>query len=144
MPAPLVKMANAELLVSAFFRADPDVLAAQGDATFTVLPSGFKDWPATVVTRVGGTPAFSDPLWIDQPLIQVSCYGGSKSTAYDVAETQRAALAARDRLPFTVAGVGRLDCVLRFGGIRDVPDPSWDPARPRWIWEFTCQTRPIG
>jgi hypothetical protein len=140
---PLMRLPNAEMLLSQFYRADPDVLAIQGDDTYTELPSRFTGWPATKITRVGGAPPFTDPLVIDRPLMQVEVYGGPKSLAADVAETQRAALVAVGRLPFVALGVGELSTVVRFGTLRYVPDPTWDPARPRYIYDLVLQTRAL-
>lgn len=145
----LTRLPNAELLLSRFLLADPDVVASPlGSDTYTEIPAGFTSWPAARLTRVGGTPLFDVPLVIDEPRIQVDVWGGPKSITCDIAETIRAALAAPGRLPFTVPGAGTLSCVVTFGTLRYLPDTTWDPARPRYLFDVVVQTRaapvPVG
>lgn len=130
---------NAENLLSAFFRHDQLVLATEiGDRTYTELPKGTRTYPLCRVTRVGGPPEDWSAI-MDTPLIQVDVWGGPKSAAQRVAQVMRGALA--DRLPFT-NDEGRLMCVLRFGGLRYLPDTTEDPARPRYLFDVTLRTRP--
>ena len=133
---------NAERLLSAFWRQDADVVAsALSDHVFTDLPAGWSTWPAARVTRIGGAPLFTVPHVIDEPLMQVDVWGGPKSTTYDVAAVLRGSLVAATRLPFAVPGAGVLSCVERFGALRYVPDVTWDPARPRYLFDVVVQTR---
>lgn len=139
---PLVKPPNAQLLVSEWARLDPDILASPiGSSVYTELPAGFKDWPAVRLTRVGGAPPWSQPLVLDEPVIQVDVWGGPKIVAEDCAELFRAAAAAR--LP----GEHRTGIVYRvsLGALMDLPDTTYDPARPRYIFDMTLLTRaPLG
>lgn len=138
----LVVPPNAELLVSTFLRMDPDVQAIFGDEVYTELPVGHDTWPAARITRAGGAPAFAEPLVLDEPLIQVDVWGGPKVMAEQGAQTIRAALSTR--LPFTVSGKGILGGVTAFGGLRYIPDVTYDPARPRYVFDVSLVTRPLS
>lgn len=135
----MTTLPDAELLVTAFLRQEESVTSQVGDNIFTELPGGFSAWPAVRVVRIGGSPAFQ-PLVLDQPLVQVDVWGGPKRTAVQVAEAIRSALA--ERLPFVLPTVGTLGGVERFGSLRYSPDPTYDPARPRWTFEAVLVTRP--
>ena len=137
MPA-LVILPDAEVLVTQFLRQTVEVQARLGDNVFTVLPAGFDGWPACRVVRIGGT---TDPLAVlDRPIMQVDVWGGPKLTAQEAAATIRAALS--QRLPWTHGTAGTLGGVIRMGTLRDVPDTSFDPARPRYIFDVQLVTRP--
>jgi hypothetical protein len=130
---------NAEDLVSSFFRHDLIVLATElGDRTYTEVPKADRVFPLCRVTRVGGGAENVHAI-MDDPLIQVDVWGGPKKTAQRVAQVLRGALA--DRLPFR-NDEGCLMCVLRWGGLRYLPDTTEDPARPRYLFDVTLRTRP--
>lgn len=129
------KLPNAQVLVTEFLRGDPDVTAIFGDNIFTELPPTHT-WPAARVTRVGGA-ADSYPVVLDQPLIQIDVWGGPKVLAESAAQTIRAVLATR--LP----GAHRTGIVygVTLGSLRDLPDTTFDPARPRYILDISMTTR---
>lgn len=138
----MILLPNAELLVTTFLRTDADVVAVLGDEIYTELPKGHDTWPACRVTRIGGA---ADNLGVvDEPLVQISVWGGPKLTAERAAATVRAALATR--LPVTLPALGALalgpgDRAL--GSLRDVPDTTYDPTRPRFILDARLLTRPL-
>lgn len=136
----LVKMPNVEMLISQFLRQDPDVIAIFGDNVYTELPADFANWPAARITRIGGTPPFAMPLVVDKPYVQIDTWGGPKLLARDGAETIRAVLS--QRLPWTLQGKGTLGGVILFGALRYMPDITFDPARPRYIFDTQFVTRP--
>jgi hypothetical protein len=132
---------DAEVLVTTFLRQDPDVTALVGDEVYSTLPAKQATWPVVRVTRVGGS---ADPLGIiDFPLVQVDVWGGPKTTAQDIAQAMRTAFATR--LPLRLGDLGTLalgpgDGAL--GSLRDLPDETFDPARPRYIFDVRLLTRP--
>jgi hypothetical protein len=132
------RLPNAENLASKWARTDPTVLASQlGDRTFTVLPKTYTGpWPAARVTRIGGAP--DESALLDEPILQWDVWGGSKDIAHDVAALLVEGLASR--LPFRGTG-GALLAVIRFGGLRYLPDTTEDPARPRYTLDVTVRTR---
>lgn len=139
MTDPFALMVNIEGLLTAFYRQDPDVSALVGDNVYTTLPNGFADWPAVRVVRIGGTPV--QVSHIDRPLVQIDCWGGPKATAWKVAETLRAATAARlpgrHPLGYVYGGYG-----MRIGALQYQPDQDYDPAKPRYLFDMTLMTRP--
>lgn len=134
-----MSLPDVELLVTTFLRQTTSVTNRVGDNIYTELPAGFSDWPAVRVVRIGGAPAFQ-PLVLDLPLVQFDVWGGPKRTAAKTAEAIRDALC--DNLPFAVNNEGLLGKVQRFGALRYAPDTTYDPARPRWIFDAVLVTRP--
>lgn len=131
---------NAEALLSQFFRHDAMILATSlADNTYTELPKKYPGpYPVCRITRVGG--ATEDALALmDDPLLQVDVWGGPKTEAHKIAQTMRVRLARR--LPYR-GDAGCLMAVLRFGGLRYLPDETFDPAKPRYLFDVTIRTRP--
>lgn len=140
---PLDLLPDAEALVSAFLRDQAELAALVDDRVYTVIPrldKGEAEWrfPLVRVSRYGGAPAFAQPLWIDQPTMQVDAFGGPKATAHDIASTCQALLDLRL--------IGRHDLGVVsdvvFGSKSYVPDPGFDPARPRYLFTFTATMHP--
>jgi hypothetical protein len=133
-----VRLPNVELLLSQFWRQDTIVASVFADNVYTELPAGYAGpWPAARITRVGGN---ADRLGvIDRPLIQVDVWGGPKALALEAADALRAAIS--QRLPWTLTGKGTL-ALNRLGTPRYVPDDTFDPSRPRYIFDATFITRP--
>jgi hypothetical protein len=101
------------------------------------LSKGHDTWPAARVTRIGGVAQDSQALF-DKPLIQVDVWGGPKVQAEEIAQLIRERLA--DGLPFRQDGC--LKAVTRMGGLRYLPDATWDPAKPRYILDVEFLTGP--
>jgi len=133
---------DAEALLSAHLRADTDVQALVGQRVYTMLPSA-KEWPLVRLQRVGG-PSDGTPtgyaLLRDQALLQVECYGGPKAVAWQVANTVRASIAQTIAGPHTGGWCER----ATLGNTRYLPDESFDPARPRVLFDVTLFLRPAG
>lgn len=130
---------NAEALTSKWLRTDREVLASSlSDRTYTELPANHSVWPACRVTRIGGAPDGVDALF-DEPLIQFDVWGGPKADAERVAHLIVARLASG--LPFRT-GDGCIKAVLRQGTMRYLPDATFDPARPRYIFDAVLLTAP--
>jgi hypothetical protein len=129
-----------ERMVSNYLRANADVIALVGSRVYTVSP---KDptgkFPFVRLTRVSGTPLFSAPLKYDQARIQVDCWGGSKQLAWQTAATIMAVLAAGfvgDHAEGTVVGVD-------IGTLQDLPDTTFDPPQPRWLFDAVITARSL-
>lgn len=133
-----VRLPSAETLLSQFWRQDDPVAAVFADNVYTELPAKYAGpWPAARITRIGGQ---TDRLGvIDRPLMQVDVWGGPKATARDGAAALVAAVT--QRLPWTLTGVGTIQ-LLRVGGLRYVPDVTFDPARPRYTFDLSLVARP--
>jgi hypothetical protein len=134
-----MKFPNAENLASKFCRTDPVVTAtALADRTYTELPANLDTWPVCRITRVGGAPDGGARPHADRPLLQFEVWGGPKTVAHDIAATIREQLAARS--PWR--GLGGTLAVSRWGGLRYIPDVSYDPARPRYLFDVEIIVRP--
>lgn len=128
---------DAEALLARFLREDVDVAALVGDNVFTALPAGFDAWPAVRLTRVSGGPPWQHPLVLDQPQLQIDVFGGTKEQARLIVDTIRAV--ADERLP-AVHSEGIVYRVNQ-GVVSYIPDQTFDPARPRYLFDLTLTTR---
>lgn len=140
--AELTLLPDVEQLLSAFLRDQPEVAAIVGERVYTTLPAA-KEYPLVRLTRFGGSPSFSRPLWLDNAQVQFDCYGGPKKLANTLAETVRAAMATRLPGSHDDGYVSR----VTFGALSYQPDDTLEPAHPRFI--FTCAitahpSRPTG
>lgn len=135
-------MPDAEELLSGFLRSQAEVTALVADRIYTSLPKE-KVWPLVRLTRIGGSPTTApadDALLSDAPVLQVEVWGGPKKIAWLTAETIRAVVADR------IVGVHTPGVVegFAFGTARYLPDESFDPAKPRVLFDLTLHTRPVG
>lgn len=142
----LILAPNVEALMVQFLRDQPEVAAIVGDRIYTEIPPK-AEFPLVSVhvfyeRPVGG----STPLWLTAHDVQVDAYGGPKATAWRLAETCRAALTSRmqGRLEYgtganTVAGTVT---DVQPAGLRDMPDDSYTPARPRFLFTATTYVHP--
>lgn len=146
MPDELTLAPNVEALVVHFLRDQPEVAAIVGDRVYTELPPK-AEFPLVRVhvyyeRPVGG----SNPLWLTAHDVQVDAYGGPKATAWRLAETCRAALTARmsGRLEYGTGATATTGVVtdVQVTGLRDMPDDSYTPARPRFLFTATPYVHP--
>lgn len=121
-------MPNVEALVSAFLRAQPEMIAIVDDRIYTVLP-GAVTYPAVRVNQYDEGNVTSRPLWAVRASIQIEAWGGSKDQAFSILATAQACISER------IEGVYSQGVVtgVEWGGRRDLPDPSFSPAKPRWM-----------
>jgi len=125
----LVLLPDAEVIVSSFLRATPEVAAIVGSRVYTALPAGDLTFPLLRVSRIGSLPIASRPLWAEAVDLQVEAYGGPKAVARTLLDTVRAAMAQRLRGRHPAGAVA----AVAFRGASYVPDadvPS-DTGRPR-------------
>jgi hypothetical protein len=128
---------DAEQLVSAFLRSNSRILGLVGERVFTVFPAQAGPEPLLLVQRVGGEPPFSQPLVLDVAQLQVDAYGGPKKAAYNLAATARAVLTELEGQvrPEGIAGA------VRFGSSQWLPDETFTPPRPRYIFDVAVAVR---
>lgn len=82
-------------------------------------------------------------LWVTETNLQLDAYGGddldlAQAEASLLARTARAVLNDLPDIEHEDAVVSRVS----FFGPRRVPDPGWEPARERYILDFTVAARP--
>jgi hypothetical protein len=126
---------DAEPVVVEFFRAQPE-LAELGDRIYTALP-GKPTWPAARVVRWGGWPIITEPLVLDEAWCQVDVWADRKAEASRLCRLMRALAAERlVRAHFDIASK------VRFGGLLDSPDNSYEPAKPHFRFDMSVLLHP--
>lgn len=133
---------DAELLLVDFLLEQEEIVDAiphddHVARVYTVLPSK-PTWPLLRVTRVAGAPVVLRPLVLDNAIIQVEAYGGTKKAAHDLIELVRALVAER------VDGVHDAGVVTAygFGSLSYMPDNSYEPTRARYVADVQLWLRP--
>lgn len=128
---------DVEAIVSEYLRTRPRVRALVGDRVYGAFPSKAGKQPLVLVQRVGGIPPLSQPLVVDEADVQLDAWGGPKVVARELAETCRAEIA---NLEGTVQPGGVIAGV-RFGALRFLPDETFSPPRPRYVFDVVITTR---
>lgn len=126
---------DAERMVSAYLRDQADLTALVADRVYTAVPAN-PVFPLVRLTRTGGAPP-TELYWIDNPMIQFDIWGGTKAQARQVAETVRA-------LVYRLRGVqgDTVVSMVKGGGLQYLPDDTYEPARPRYLFTVTIATHP--
>lgn len=120
---------NVEAIVSKFLAAQPEVTALLSTRIYTALPKDVG-YPAARVTQFDDLKITQRPLWVARGSLQIEVWGGTKAQAYTAAATAQAVIAER------IEGVHADGVVtgVTFGAMRDFPDDTFSPAKPRWIF----------
>jgi hypothetical protein len=119
---------DAEQELAALLRAQLE-LGPVADRVYTAFPAKAGNEPLLVVHRFGGSPIVGRPLVLDEALIQIDVYGGSKGDVARLGSLVRALLA--DRADQAVLGPYRV-----------VPDETFTPPRPRALIDVSYYLRP--
>jgi Protein of unknown function (DUF3168) len=131
-------MVDVERLMSAWLRARPEITAIVDDRVVTETPNRVV-FPFLRISQIGGAPTWSQPLWLDEAVIQLDAFGGPKVQARALIDAARAAL-SEDFLG-SHAGVGVVTCVT-FGDLSYIPDDLWEPPKPRYAATASIYTHP--
>lgn len=137
---------NMEALLSAFLRDQAEMVALVDDRVYTEIPkrteanSKGATYPLARVTQLLDEPIGS-PLWAVRYTMQVEGFGGSKAEAWEIASTARALIDAR--LVGVHDGFGVVNGSTP-GSLLDLPDETFNPAKPRWLFSSTIYARPIA
>ena len=132
-------LVDVEALVSQYLRAQSEVTAYVGQRVYTALPDD-KTFPLVRITRIGGVPPMSRPMYVDAAHLQIDVFGGSKATTLDTIDAVREELAKIvDEDPVQPLGVV---CGVRFGPLAYLPDETFKPAKPRYVLDVTVTVRP--
>lgn len=137
----LVLLPNIEALVTAFYRVQPEVIAIVPVRDVVTEFRKEQDWPAVRIRQFNDAPTDGTRLRHSRFDLQVECFGGPKALARLLAETCRAA--AVDRLDGrqTFGNVDALVTKCTVGGLRDLPDNEFTPAKPRWLFTLAVHAR---
>ena len=130
---------DAERLISAWLRAQPEIIEIVGDRVYTEPPQRARAlFPFLRIQQIGGTPVHSRPLYLDEAYLQFDCYGGPKVIARRLMDTTRGLIAHR------LIGSHDLGVITgcEFRDARYLPDDEYDPAQPRWIFDVSVYSHP--
>lgn len=137
-------LVDAEALTSYYLLNQSEVQTFAARRVYTEIPKN-PTWPLVRVTRIGGAPKISRPLYLDKAHLQLEVFGGPKATAFDLSCV---CLDELSKLPVEAA-VQPLGIVtaVGFGPINAwMPDESVPTekgkARPRYISDVFVSTRP--
>jgi hypothetical protein len=131
---------NVEALVSAYLRSRPEMTALVDDRIVTVNgPESGLVYPRVRVSLVDDVPVGAHPVILSRAIVQVDCWGGTKAQAHTIAQTARGCLDLRAFLG--AHELGQVTNVVH-GTIRDAPDTTLDPVRPRFLFRSTISNRP--
>ena len=128
---------DVERLVANFLRENDRIAALIADRVFTVFPAKAGNDPLLILQRVGGFVPFSNPLVVESCDLQMDSYGGTKQAAQELASLTRAVLT---ELEGAVRPEGVASAV-RFGAFRWMPDETFAPPRPRYVFDVTITVR---
>lgn len=134
---------DVERLLSAFLRAGDDITDLVEQRVYTDLPRQ-ATFPLVRLTLIGGAPVFSRPLYLDESLIQIDCYGGPKVLARQIADAVRGLMDTG----FVGAHYDEDEALIgvitdvRFGAMHYAPDDVFDPPKPRYIVDTTVYSHP--
>lgn len=126
---------NAEARVVAYLRSRSEMTTLADDRIFTVLPKGLDTWPALRVTQLDQQNVGRNPVTLHMSYVQLEAFGGTKAQAHQLAATAQALL---DLQAFRSAGITATDP----GRLRDEPDSTYTPAKPRWLFTVTIWSKP--
>jgi hypothetical protein len=128
---------DAERLVSAYLRAAPELEPLVADRIYTAMPARIGAEPFLLIQRIGGSPPFPRPLVLDEALLQLDAYGGTKRQAWTVGETvaQLLGLLPGSYEEEVVSGI-------EVGELRWTPDETWKPPRPRYLLDASVFVKP--
>lgn len=132
----LTLLPDIEQLMSSFLGDQSEIVALVGDRVYTAVPKA-PVWPLLLVRRIGGVPIVGNPLRVDQPIVQLDAYGGTKKQARDLCETARAAIQQRVQGTHATGVVAS----FRFGNMNWLPDQFYEPAKPRYVADVTLTVR---
>lgn len=129
---------DAERLLSGWLREQPAVTDIVGSRIYTTFPRG-AEFPMLRLTQIGGAPVYSTPLFLDEAVIQLDCYGGPKLVARSLMDAARLTMSTGLRGKHDMGVVTD----VRWHFARYLPDDTLDPPQPRWITEVSVFTRPL-
>lgn len=146
MPPDPLEPPNTEAILVRYLRGVPAVVARVGaDETRigTRHPTD-RTKPWLRLTRIGGTPSSSRPLYLDRPLIQLEAYGGAaEATSQDEAHALTQACRAWLPLAEEADHTGGVITAVRLGNTLRLVDHDFTPARERYLTDATVYAHPL-
>lgn len=140
---------DVEEIYSTFLRSRSEVTALVADRVYTILPKTPR-YPLVLLEQIDDRPVMQRPLHLTRVSIQVSVLGwssespvtvtgmSSKKACRVIAETIRQVSTEMDQATHDGAVVASIES---FSG-RNLPDPTFSPARPRWLFTAALTVHP--
>ncbi len=134
---------SCEQVLSYFLRNHASITPLVSDHVYTTTPkSPTEKMPYLLVTRIGGSPVTSVPLFIDQAVIQFDCYGGNKFASETLAHTAREVLTTDFPGFQTGSGSDAVITAVDIGAMFYLPDQALEPPKPRYLFDATITLHP--
>jgi hypothetical protein len=131
---------SCEQILSAYLRLHADINPLVGDNVFTTTPKEpLTKMPMIRMTRIGGEPPMTRPLWLDRCWLQIDCYGGSKFETETLAHLTR--LIICDEFPGTQGDA--VICDVTAGSLQYQPDETFSPPIPCYLFDVMVTLHPI-
>ena len=135
---------DAKKMVIDWLLADSSLRSYVSTRVYSRIPALKKGaaenrFPLVRVVRIPSPPAFSRPLYVDRPHLQVDVFGGSEATTWDIAAEVAERLEAMPGNHHSVEGVVT---DVKFLNIGDQPDEEFNPAKPRVRMDVRLTTHP--
>lgn len=134
---------SCEQVLSYYLRQNTSVNALVGDHVYTTTPKhpGEKT-PMVILHRIGGSPRSTRPLWVDQAILQLDCYAGSKFDTETLAHTVRNAVCEDFPGYQTGSGTDAVITDVSAGALIYLPDEAFTPPKPRYLVDVTVTLHP--
>ncbi len=142
----LILHPNIESLTTTFLRAQPEIAAIFGGtdvASRVVTALGTSQaFPAARVILFDSVHVTQRPQHLTKWSLQIDSWGGSKAEAERGLRTIVAAMSQRMLGAHTGLFPGVVSRI-QFGGMRDLPDRDYTPAKPRWMVTAVVTAHPL-
>ena len=135
---------NVQAIVVQFLRDQDEIVDVCDGRVGTVVPAD-PDLPFVRVVQFGQRLNGGDGInWSTVAELQVDAWADVKADAWRAAATCHAALIERFRGVFDYgADVAGVVTKVSAHGLRDLPDSSYSPARPRWSFTVSVWAHPL-
>lgn len=133
---PLTLVVDAERLLVNYLKTQSEVTAIASGRVYGALPDN-PQFPCITLSRIGGIA--SRPHYQDSAQIQLSCWGRTRDEARMLTRTAHSALKAIPQ----VHSLGIVISLVTVLGESYQPDPTYSPARERYVFGCICITRPL-
>lgn len=136
MSALLRQSIDVEGLLIAHFLSYDEMVNLVADRVYWKLPSQ-PTYPLLTLHRMGGI--WRDNSYLDQPIVHIESWGGTREQAYDIISIARAALIQEQITKRHSLGV--------VTGTHEILGPTWLPdaveGRARWFIQVRLYTHPL-
>ena len=126
---------DAEALVISYLESQSPITSLVSNRVYGDMPAS-PAFPLILVRRIGGLARW--PHYLDQPSFQLEAYGRNRAEASQVARVAHAVL--KDMPQEHSRGV--VSSVQDSLGLTWQPDPTYSPAKPRYLFGVVLTLHP--